>query len=159
MASPGILFTIARSLIWGQPCGFLGVSLAPGFSLIPKCALIKMSLSLLSPSVLSPVHPICSFKFLSLHSSCPKFILEISSISPSQGHPCIPLWALFVIHPLQRLWYWRLVILYFTPYIYLWVSTYHVCLSGSGLPHSECLFSSSIYFTEKFMRSFFFTPE
>lgn len=46
-----------------------------------------------------------------------------------------------------------IAIVYFAVNIYLWMSTYCVCLSQAGLPHSGWLSSSSIYLRANFMRS------
>lgn len=79
MVSSVYLFTIAKSLGWGHPCQFVGVFLAPGFYLTPKCTPIKTYFSLLSPS--SFLLPAQSFMFLSLPVS-PHPILSLLRRSP-----------------------------------------------------------------------------
>ena len=52
-----------------------------------------------------------------------------------------------------------LVIICFISSIHLWVNTYCVCFSKSGLPHLGWLFSSSIHLPANFMMPLFFTAE
>lgn len=82
MASSGTLCTIARSLNWGHPCGFLGLSLALGFSLTPQyLLLIKSSLLLLhsvSNTTLNSPNPLSLFP------------IQPTQPTPSSSHRSIP---------------------------------------------------------------------
>lgn len=77
--------SIARSLSWGHSSVFLGVSLALGFFLTPKCYPTEISFShSLHSSHPKPIQPE-SFYFPYSIQHNPEFIHEIFYISPSQG--------------------------------------------------------------------------
>lgn len=66
------------------------------------------------------------------------------SIAPFQGNPWMPP-GHSLLPSLSESKDCSMVFFYFRVYIHLWVNTYHVCLSGSRLLHSERFFSTSIH--------------
>lgn len=76
--------------------------------------------------------PSCSLS--SPNSSIPKKSIQIFSISPSQRGLWVSLE--FLLLTLCESVHCGIIILYLTANVYLQVSIYHVCPSGSRLPHS-----------------------
>lgn len=106
MAGSGTLSTIVMSLSWGHSCGFLGVSLALGFSLARKWPFLSKHLFCYPPPRPQIWPPTTSStqlaqpgpsEFLSLHPQTPapslhrrSFLLPLprETLYPSLGLPC-----------------------------------------------------------------------
>lgn len=110
MASSGTLSTIVMSLSWGHSCGFLGVSLALGFSLARKWPFLSKHLFCYPPPTpKSGLQRLPAPSWLNLVplSSCPSILKTLPPVYtgglfyfPFPGKPCISLWAFLVIYPL-----------------------------------------------------------
>lgn len=138
MAGSSYLSTIAWSLKWGHPCRFMGVAFAISFYPSPKFPpfpVISLSNTLLYPThlLMLPSPPAPNLP----STSIPLFplLMEIHAFLP---------WALQLPSLFGSVGC-SMVMLCFTANNYLWVSTCHVCLYSSGLPHSgKKIFSSTL---------------
>ena len=117
-----------------------------------KCSLMKTSLSLLSPCILPPM------LYLTFPSLPASSLPRRSHLFPLSRENHVSLFGPS-LPSLSGTGDYSLVILYFTSNIHFWMSTYHVCLSGSGLPHLEWFFLSSIYLPFNFLATLFLTAE
>ena len=123
-ASSGPLSTIARSLSWGHPCGFLGIFLSASFSLNSQCLsisryLFHCSFTLSLPQLNHPI-PLCS------HAPSSLLYHPLASRRSHLFHFPRVIHASLVGFSLSPSFSgaldWGLVLLYFTSSIPLWVS-------------------------------------
>jgi hypothetical protein len=128
MESSGSTPFITRSISCSYSYRFLGVFVVTRFPPWPQnIAQYQEFLPLFSLS-LPP-----TWSLLLSNTTCSQSTCEICSISPSQGDSWPPLKP-FLLLVLSGSVDYRMIAFYFTANICLWMNTYHVCLSGFGLP-------------------------
>ena len=132
---------------------------------------IKITLSLLSSlpfhhliyPILSTSPPFPFSSFPLVHSllhlpPCSQFCQAILSISPFQVNLCMFFLRFILLRSFPRIMDYRVIILYFTASIHLWVNPYHIHFSGYRLPYSGCFFFLAPSICRKISRCHCFLP-
>ena len=149
-ASSGTFSSAAQETIWGRLLGPGNPSRVKSLA-NPKMAPLKDIYFPAPISILPPSHPshspklsqILPFSLLSTHlplhslphPRTPKFCLAIWSTSNIQKDNYMIFFGFTFLFSFSRIMNYRLNVLYMAR-IHFWVSTYHIPLFGSGIPHS-----------------------